>query len=342
MLADSTAGRVVCRATSHLVRLYRRSPSCVLFVRFALAVGRSAKRIATVSQTHQVFVLRRFPWPSGNSSGNLFFHSRFHPFICRAFVATYQPHQCCIAELFVVIRRPSGNLFFHLQSPLTYLRSVCWCIPPRQRFLLRHHSLRFPCPSFPVGRSSDPNSSSIVGRRLCPNFIRFPILFQWSGTDLALPVPVSDSDSDQDPARIRIGLYLFRFNVATNVTPFSEFVLIINKSLRSTLGFLLTISHSLSLCQSNVLPMPDQYNHISRDNTRKLKKNHVNFPYSAMLCIGLCEQGIAAFPVLIHSFYSRRLWYVHSAPLLASCLLVLICGRLCHFMNLCDCSWWSS
>ncbi len=77
-------------------------------------------------------------------------------------------------------------------------------------------------------------------------------------------LPVLVSNSDHDLAQIRIGLYSFHFNVATNVTPFSEFVLIINKSLHSALGFLLAISHGLSLCQSDVLPTPVQYNNVAQ------------------------------------------------------------------------------
>ncbi len=264
---DSAAGQVVCHATSRLVKPYRRCPSVVPFVQFALTVGWSARHIAAVSQTHQVFASRRYPSPSGDLSGDPFFCSCFCPFIYKASATTYHPHRCSIVALFVVIRHPSGNLFPRLRPPLTYLRSICRCIPPCQRFLLRHHLLPFRYPSFPVGRSSDPNSSSIVGRKLCPNFTHFPILFRRSGTDPALLVPVSDFDHDL--VRVRIGLYSFCFNVATNVTLFSEFVLIINKSHRSTLGFLLTISHSLNLCQCNVLPTPDWYTQCSYTNRNK-------------------------------------------------------------------------
>ncbi len=72
---------------------------------FACALPLSVKR-------HQVFASRCFPSPFGNLSSNPFFRSRFRPFICGTSTATYQPHQCSVAAIFVVIRRfvPSFTL----------------------------------------------------------------------------------------------------------------------------------------------------------------------------------------------------------------------------------------
>ncbi len=64
-----------------------------LFIQFALVINRSARGVVAVSQTHQVFALWRYPSPSGDSSGDPCFRSRFRLFICGASAATYQPHR---------------------------------------------------------------------------------------------------------------------------------------------------------------------------------------------------------------------------------------------------------